>query len=159
MVLRTATKETPKAPASRPRGLLIIDGQESEAPAELVDAVLAGWEKKQRADAAKLEVDAANEDLIERLPEPCSVVIAGVCRASFSVRELVKIADPDRLKGILGTRYPDLVKSVMTHKPEDRLIAMASDGDEPLQPAIAACLAISESEAITWRAEKPKQPQ
>jgi hypothetical protein len=118
-------------------------------------AILVGWEAKQTLDVAKKAMDAANEAIMRALDGPASVVIPGVCRASYSVRQTVKITDPERLGAVLGVRFDDLVKTSTNHKPEERLVEMASDGDEPLQPAIAACLAVSESESVTWRAEKP----
>lgn len=153
-----AVKAVPPAAAQEvlPKGILIIQGAESAAPDSLVAAVLAGWRKKRSADSAKIEVDAANDALIEMLEEPCSVVIPGVCRASYSVREMVKVVDAERLGKILGPRYIDLVKEAVSYKPEARLVEMAADGDEPLQPAIASCLAVSSTDAITWRAEKPE---
>lgn len=139
-----------------PAGTLILDGEEYEAPAALVEAVLAGWTAKLAADAARAELDEANANLIAAMSDhgPGAVVVPGVCRATYVHRQAVKIDDPERLAKVLGERYPDLVKVSITQKPHDRLLEMAADADEPLQPAIAACLELSESDAVTWRAEK-----
>jgi hypothetical protein len=140
-----------------PPGNLIQDGQESAAPDELVAAVLAGWSAKQTADDAKTELDSCNASLVELMADigPGAIVIPGVCRCTVVHREAVKITDPERLAKVLGVeRYADLVKTSTSHKAEERLVEMAVDGDEPLQPAIAACLEIRESDAVTWRAEK-----
>ncbi|MEW6416183.1 MAG: hypothetical protein AB1482_13130 [Pseudomonadota bacterium] len=132
----------------------IIGRDESPAPAALVRAVLAAWEAKIAADDAKKVFDAAQEAVIDQLHSPCSVVIPGVCRMNYSVRQTVKVADPERLAAVLGERYGDLVVESMSYKAEPRLVSMSTDADEPLQPAIAACLKVSEAETLTFRAEK-----
>lgn len=132
----------------------IVGRSESPAPAALTRAVIAAWEAKIAADDAKKVFEAAQEKVIDLLHSPCSVVVAGVCRMSYSVRQIVKISDPERLAAVLGERYGDLVIESISHKAEPKLISMGSDADEPLQPAIAACLKVSESETLTFRAEK-----
>lgn len=128
--------------------------EEMPAGRDLTRAVLAAWEAKIAADDAKKVYDAAADAVIDLLHSPCSVVIPGVCRASYSVRQTVKIADPERLAAVLGERYGDLVVESITYKAEPKLVDMSVDADEPLQPAIAACLKVSESETLTFRAEK-----
>ncbi len=139
-----------------PAGTLILDGDEYEAPAALVEAVLAGWTAKLAADAARAELDEANAAIVAAMSNhgPGAVVVPGVCRCTYVHRQAVKIDDAERLERVLGERYADLVKTAVSHKANDRLLEMAADGDEPLQPAIAACLSIAESDAVTWRAEK-----
>lgn len=140
-----------------PPAYVVMDGVESAATEALIEAVLEGWQAKQDQDAAKARLDSANARLIDLIDGayPASIVVPGVCRASYSVRQTVKISDPERLEAVLGGRFLDLVKESVSYKAEERLVEMASDGDEPLQPAIAACLTVTESESVTWRAEKP----
>ncbi len=132
----------------------IVGREEMPAGRDLTRAVLAAWEAKIAADDAKKVFDAAAEAVIDLLHSPCSVVVPGVCRAIYSVRQTVKIADPERLAAVLGERYGDLVVESLAYKAEPKLIGMSTDADEPLQPAIAACLKVSESESLTLRAEK-----
>lgn len=132
----------------------IVGRDESPAPAGLTRAVLDAWQAKIAADDAKKVYDAAQERVIDLLSSPCSIVVAGVCRAIYSVRQTVKINDPERLAAVLGERYADLVAETLSHKAEPRLLEMSTDGDEPLQPAIAACLTVRESESLSFRAEK-----
>lgn len=141
-------------PLKLPDAVVIEDNAESPAGRELVRAVLAAWEAKIAADDAKKIYDAAAQALIDLLDSPCAVVIPGVCRASYSVRQTVKIDDAERLAAVLGERYDDLVAESVGYKAEPKLIDMSCDGDEPLQPAIAACLKVSESETLMLRAEK-----
>ena len=137
-----------------PHAVLLIDGQECQPTPEQVVAVLAGWSTKQDADAAKVDLDLANAAIIEQLGEPCSLVIPGICRASYSVRESVKVSDPAKLDALLGDRFEDLVNTTISYKPAPKLLEMVADGDNPLQPALANCLTSSNSESVTWRAEK-----
>lgn len=137
-----------------PHAVLLIDGQELTPAPEQVAAVLAGWSAKQDADDARAELDLCNTAIIEQLGEPCSLIIPGLCRASYSVRESVKVSDPAKLDALLGDRFGDLVNTTISYKPAPKLLEMATDGDDPLQPAIANCLTSSNSESITWRAEK-----
>lgn len=140
-----------------PQGLIIIDGVEQAAPPELVAAVLAGWAAKQAKDDATADLDGCNVSLMEMMSDAGhggAIVVPGVCRATLVHREAVKITDAERLQALLGPRWRDLVTESVNYKAEARLIDMATDGDEPMQPAIAACLEIKESDAVMWRAEK-----
>ena len=141
-------------PLKLPDCIVVEDGRESPASRPLAQAVLNAWHAKIAADDAKKVYDAAQDVVLDLLRSPCSVVLAGVCRASYSVRQTVKITDPDRLAAVLGERYGDLVAETLSHKAEPKLLDMSADADEPLQPAIAACLKVSESESLTFRAEK-----
>lgn len=132
----------------------IVGRDEAPAAAALTRAVLAAWDAKVAADDAKKVFDAAQDAVLDHLHEPCSVVIPGVCRCIYSVRQSVKIADPERLAAVLGERYEDLVVETLAYKAEPKLVSMSADGDEPLQPAIAACLKVAESESLSFRAEK-----
>lgn len=141
-------------PLKLPDCVVVEDGSESPASRPLAQAVLNAWHAKIAADDAKKVYDAAQDEVLDLLASPCSVVLSGVCRASYSVRQTVKITDPERLAAVLGERYGDLVAETLSHKAEPKLIYMSTDGDEPLQPAIAACLKVSKSETLTFRAEK-----
>lgn len=132
----------------------IVGRDEARAPGALTRAVLAAWEAKIAADDAQTIFEAARDRVIDLLSEPSSVVIPGVCRVAYSVRKTVKIADPKRLAAVLGERYGALVSETVSYRVEPRLVEMSADGDDPLQPSIAACLRVTESEALSFRAEK-----
>jgi len=152
---KVAKQETEKvAKAGLPAGVKIVDGVETALDAATIRKVMEGWEVKKKADALKEQLDAINAELIEAHGTGCALVVTGICRASLASRQTVKIADAERLEAVLGGRYPDLVKEKVSYQADDKLVEMACDGDEPLQPAIAACLCISQSESVTWRAER-----
>lgn len=142
------------AKAGLPAGVKIVDGKETALDAAAIRKVMEGWEVKREMDALKERLEAIQAELIEAHGTGCALVVTGICRASLSAREAVKIADAERLKSVLGFRFSDLVKTEVTYKPEQRLVEMACSGDDPLQPAIAACLTVGKSYAVTWRAEK-----
>ncbi|MEO1766767.1 hypothetical protein [Thiobacter aerophilum] len=131
------------------------DGGEITAlDAATIRLVMQGWELKKQIDELDAQIKAINAQLIEAHGAGASLIVRGVCRASITEREAVKIKDAERLKAVLGDRFGDLVKVEVAYKPEQRLIDMACDGDEPLQPAIGACLTVGKSASVTWRAEK-----
>lgn len=142
------------AKAALPAGVKIVDGNEMALDAASIRKVLEGWEVKKLLEDAKARLDAINAELVEAHGAGCALVVTGVCRASIAEREAVRIADAQRLQAVLGGRFDDLVKAEVTYKPEQRLIEMACDGDEPLQPAIGACLKIGKSQSVTWRSER-----
>lgn len=119
-----------------------------------IQLVMQGWALKKEIDELEAQLKEISAKLIEAHGVGASLVVHGVCRASITEREAVKIQDAERLKKVLGARFSDLVQVVVTYKPEPRLVEMACDGDEPLQPAIRACLTVGKSAAVSWRAEK-----
>jgi hypothetical protein len=137
-----------------PAGVKLVDGEQQPLDAASIRLVMKGWEVKKQLDSLKEALDEINAQLIEAHGTGCALVVTGICRASLAARESVKIVDAERLKAVLGFRFTDLVKTEVSYKPEAKLIEMACDGDEPLQPAIGACLSIGKSESVTWRAEK-----
>jgi hypothetical protein len=131
------------------------DGGEITAlDAATIRLVMQGWALKKQIDELDAQLKAIHAQLIEAHGAGTSLIVRGVCRASISEREAVRITDAERLKAVLGERFTDLVKVEVAYKPEQRLIDMACDGDEPLQPAIGACLTVGKSASVTWRAEK-----
>jgi hypothetical protein len=142
------------AKVALPAGVKIVNGGETKLDAATIRKLMEGWEVKKIIDEAKARLDAINAELIEAHGTGCTLAVTGICRASLAERESVKIADVERLKAVLGFRFTDLVKTEVSYKPEAKLIEMACDGDEPLQPAIGACLSIGKSESVTWRAER-----
>jgi hypothetical protein len=138
-----------------PRGEKIgNDGEIVALSAEDVRLLSQGWDIKMQIGNLEKALAEINASLIKAHGAGVSLIVPGVCRASIAEREGVKIKDAERLKAILGGRFGDLVKTVVDYKPEQRLVEMACDGDEPLQPAIGACLTVSKGTSVTWRAEK-----
>ncbi len=142
------------AKSGLPDGVKIVDGQEQPLDAATIHILMEGWNIKRTIDDAKARLDEINAQLIKSHGTGCALVVTGICRASLAARQTVKVADPDRLEAVLGDRFDDLVSESVSYKAEQKLIEMASDADDPLQPAIAACLSITESQAVTWRAER-----
>lgn len=141
--------------AGLPAGVKIVDGKDEVAlDAATIRKVMEGWEVKRIMDEARARLDAINAELIAAHGVDCALVVTGICRASLARRQTVKVADAKRLEAVLGGRYLDLVREKVSYQAEPKLIEMAVDADDPLQPAIAACLTISSSDSVTWRAER-----
>lgn len=148
-------KEAKVAKAGLPAGVKIIDGKEEVAlDAKTIRLVMEGWEVKRIIDEAKQRLEAINAALIEAHGTGCALVVTGICRASLASRQTIKVTDPDRLEDVLGARMLDLVDTRVIYTASDKLVEMATNADDPLQPAIAACLTISDGQSVTWRAEK-----
>lgn len=142
------------AKAGLPAGVRIIDGKETPLDAATIRKVMEGWEVKRIMDEAKARLDAINAELIDAHGTGVALVVTGICRAILANRQTVKVIDAKRLEAVLGGRYPDMVREEVSYKAEPRLVEMAMDADDPLQPAIAACLTVGESTSVTWRAER-----
>jgi hypothetical protein len=154
MARKAVSSDGVAAVETLPAGVKIVDGGQTPLDAASIRLVMKGWEVKKQLDSLKKQLDEINGQLIEAHGAGCALLVTGICRASLAARESVKIVDAERLKAVLGFRFTDLVKTEVSYKPEEKLIEMACDGDEPLQPAIGACLSIAKSESVTWRAEK-----
>jgi hypothetical protein len=128
---------------------------ETAASADLVEAVLDAWRAKLACDEADAAYKAAVEAVKAMVEAPCSIIVPGVCRAQYAVTTRVAVTHPETLETILGARYIDLVKVTEKVDATEQLIEMATDGDDPLAPAIRAALKISQGESFALRAEKP----
>ncbi|MDW8399833.1 MAG: hypothetical protein RMK90_14865 [Acetobacteraceae bacterium] len=140
--------------AAAPTGRVLRAGESTALDAASVRLLLEGWALKGQIEALEAQLRAVNERLIEAHGAGATLIATGVCRATITARESVSIEDAERLKGVLGFRFSDLVRTQVSYKPEGRLLEMAADGDEPLAPAIRACLKVGESVSVTWRAER-----
>lgn len=152
--VETAVETAVEAKAALPAGVKIVDCGESPLDAASVKLLIDGWAVKKQIDELEKRLNEINAMLIEAHGTGCALIATGVCRASLAEREAVTISDVERLRAVLGFRFSDLVKTEVKYKPEAKLIEMACDGDEPLQPAIGACLKVGRSSSVTWRAEK-----
>ena len=129
-------------------------GEVRALDARTIRIIQQGWHLKLRIEELQTQLNAINADLMTQFDEQANLVLPGLCRVSITEREAVKITDADKLRGVLLDRFGDLVREVVQYKAEPRLAEMACDADEPLAPAIRACLAASKAAAVTWRAEK-----
>jgi hypothetical protein len=145
-----------RAVAGIPAGEKIARDGGEVVPLDPADVrlVMQGWSIKKQIDELEAQLKAIQEQLIEAHGAGASLIVHGVCRASIAERESVRIQDAERLKQVLGFRFTDLVKTEVSYKPQPKLIEMACDADEPLQPAIGACLTVGKSATVTWRSEK-----
>lgn len=153
---QAAVKKDAAATVGQPSGYAIErDGGETRPlDAATVRALLEGWRVKREIEALEGTLKEINARLIEGFGDGMTLVVPHVVRATVTRRATLKVADPERLKSVLGGRFDDLVRESTSYKPEERLVEMVSDGDDPLVPSIRACLAVAESTSVTWRAEK-----
>ena len=143
------------APAN-PVGELIdrkTEARTALAP-EAIRLIMKGWELRKQLDEVEAKLKGINAELLAGFDSDASLVVHGVCRASIAERETIKITDANKLRGVLGERFDDLVQTSVNYKAEPKLLDLACSADDPLAPAIRACLAASLSRSVTWRAEK-----
>lgn len=133
-------------------------GNETPLRATVVRRVMEGWAIRREIEALEERLKALQNKLKEDFQSDggsISLIVPGVCRLSIAQRESVRITDPDRLQAVLGAgTFQSLVRAEVAYKPEPRLIEMSADADDPLAPAIRACLSVGASTACTWRTEK-----
>lgn len=132
-------------------------GEPQPLPAKMARLLLQGWQARRKLDEAEATLKAMNERIAQELGAGAVAAVEGVCRVSVAERRTVKVLDAVRLRGVLGARFDDLVKTTVSYKAEPLLQDMASDGDDPLAPSLRECLGVSSSVAVTWRADKPRQ--
>lgn len=140
--------------AGVPPGVKVVGKREVPLDAATIRKVLEGIAAKRRLEEAKERLEAINAELLQAHGTGCSLVVPGVCRASLSERVSVQVTDADRLRGVLGGRWVDLVDERVSYRPTEKLIELTSDGDHPLQAAVGECLTVSRSQSVTWRAEQ-----
>ncbi len=154
MAKTSSTKKPANGTEKMSSGVKIIDGAQMPLDEASVRMVMEGWSIKRRMEDDKSRLDAINASLMAAHGTGCSLVVSGVCRASLAERRTLKISDYERLGSVLGERLTDLVHEKVHWTPTDKLVEMAVDADNPLQPAISACISISESASVTWRPER-----
>jgi hypothetical protein len=71
---------------------------------------------------------------------------------NYSLRNDIKITDPDALKETLGKRFGDLVKTDVSYKPEPKLLDMIVDGDDDLGKQAAKAFTFKSTQAVSFRA-------
>lgn len=122
------------------------------APASLGELVQKGKDIKDMMDELKADLEAINAQILAEVPRWMEGtgtlhIIVDKVDCTVTLRDGVTIGDVDQLRTVLGNRFDDLVKAKVSYAPEAKLVAMATDGDEPLQRDIAGCLKIQEAKA------------
>lgn len=138
-------------------GVIVANGVETAASAEVVAALLAAWEAKLTVERLRDEYEMRVEGLKSLLAAPCSVIVPGVCRAQYAATTRVEVMHPETLEAVLGARYLDLVKVDEKVSPTPALIELSMSADDPLAPAVRAALKIKSGESMTLRAEAAKE--
>ena len=128
-------------------------GEQRRAGVVLTGLVMEGWALHTHIADLSEQLDAIKTKLLALMTDE-TLEVKGVCRAVAATTERVSIADAVALQSVLGERFGDLVKTDISHKPEPRLIEMASDADEPLRDALRACLKVGTTHSVKFLAEK-----
>ncbi|MCX8017386.1 MAG: hypothetical protein N2690_05750 [Rhodocyclaceae bacterium] len=139
--------------AGLPAGVKLTGGQQLPLDAASIRLVMEGWQVKRQLDEAKARLEAINAELVQA-HGACTLAVTGVCRVNIAERTTLKVEDAVRLRAVLGTRFDDLVTMRVTYTASEPLVQMATDADEPLQPALAQCLSAQTTTVVSWRAER-----
>lgn len=131
-----------------------LSGDITAADPALIRLAMQGWDIQRKIAALEEELGAIKTGLMAQMPAGNSLVVKGVCRVVVSEAQRLSITDPAKLDAVLGARFEDLVKRETVFKPEPKLVEMASDADEPLAPAIRACLKVGKTVSVKFAAEK-----
>ncbi len=135
-------------------GVMVVGKVETPLGRSQIKLVMEAWAIKQRMEADKKELDGIHARLLDTHGGGCALVVTGICRASLADRQTVKITELAALMKALGKRFGDLVNENVSYTATPKLLEIASDGDDPLQAQVAACLSIGHGQSVTWRAEK-----
>lgn len=130
-----------------------IDRREIPLDDASLNLIQEGWGIKEKIDELKDRLMEIQDELMARHGR-CSLVVPGLCRVSLTERQTVRVADPDGLAELLGSRMRDLVIMRTSFHPTPKLIEMAADADDPQSSDIAACLRAETTPVVTWRAER-----
>lgn len=129
-------------------------GEVAAADPALIRLAMMGWDFKKKIAELEDALKPIQAQLEEAIGAGASLVVKGVCRVVVSEAERVTIGDADKLAAVLGERFGDLVRQDTVFKPEPRLVEMSCDGDDPMAPAIRACLKVGKSTSVKFLAEK-----
>lgn len=138
--------------AALPAGVKRVGRTEVPLDAASIRLVMEGWEAQRILNEAQARLDAIRDELVAVHGEDCELEVTRVCRASITRRSNARISNVECLEGVLGARMLDLVEEQVSYVPKRQLLDMACDADDPLQPAIAACLEIDGGATVAWRA-------
>ncbi|MEW5972325.1 MAG: hypothetical protein AB1713_01040 [Pseudomonadota bacterium] len=149
----------PKAPI--PHGMVVDKqtGEASPAPERVVELVLEGLEKDQAVKPLTKRVTEIKAELKELVPANSVVTIDDLAEAPITLRQQVVIVDEAALKAALGKRFVDLVNVKVEYQPTEKLIAMASDADNPQADTLRACMDVKETLSISFKSLAPAKPK
>lgn len=137
-----------------PAGQIENDGLVCSADPGLVALASDGWIIKQKIEALQKELKGITDQIENSLGVGASLAVDGVCRVTISARESFTLADPERLRAVLGGRFEDLVDVREEYKLSDKLKELASNPDEPLAELLRECIKVKCSTAVTFRPGK-----
>ena len=144
----------PGAHRQLPAGQIENDGLVTSADPGLVALATYGWIIKQKMDALQKELKAITDQIEKSLGAGASLAVDGVCKVTVSARESFSIADPDRLRSVLGGRFDDLIDVREEYKLSDKLKDLASNPDEPLAELLRECITVKCSTTVAFRPGK-----
>jgi len=118
--------------------------------------VLEGWEAKRRIDEAKADLERINTRLLEAYGPGCNLVVSGHCCATLKPgADTAKVTDAEKLQGVLGGRFGDMVETTCSYKPLPPLLKIAVDADSPIAPLVHECVSVfTGKESVSWRAAR-----
>ena len=150
----TDSESNPVAARQLPAGQIENDGLVTSADPGLVALATDGWIIKQKMDALQKELKAITDQIENSLGAGASLAVDGVCKVTVSARESFSIADPDRLRSVLGGRFDDLIDVREEYKLSDKLKDLASNPDEPLAELLRECITVKSSTVVAFRPGK-----
>jgi len=151
---KAAIKEIKGLQVIHPAGIIKRAGGESALPENWTARLIQGWEMKELVAQIEKEFERINADIVATFAPGEVLIVPGVCRVSVASRSTTKVTDAERLAAVVGEgRFGDLVAQIVSYKPEQKLIDMAADADEPLGASLRECLSIKVTTTATWRAE------
>jgi hypothetical protein len=117
---------------------------------KLAEYVAQGRMIKRQMDAMREKLAALNNEIAAAVRTKMDgmgtahVLVDDIdCKVVF--KDKVVIADAMKLAEVLGPRFNDLVKVKESFNPEQRLIDIAVDADDPVSKGVQACLEIKEA--------------
>ncbi len=142
-----------KTPVPR---LISADGAEALLPRDIQNRVERAWAVQAQIEVLKAELDTHKALLEKLLPAGGRAEIPGLCSATLSLATTTRIADAERLRGVLGPLWAECVIEEVAYKPTAALQQLASDGDSPIATPIRDCLTVSVTPRLTLRALRPE---
>ncbi len=121
---------------------------------ELAQIAVRAWMMARAMDDLEEELKQLKAQLAQEIGAGRSLVVSTVCRVIVSATSSVSIADAEKLRELLGDRWSDLVTESISYKPSEKLIALASDADDPMSPAYRALLRVRIGTSVRILAEK-----
>jgi len=136
------------------RVLDMVSGEAEELGGELARLAARGLELKAAIAPLEAELKELTAAIQAAVEGGHKLELDGVGTVTLTNRQTVDINDPDRLRGVLGARFGDLVRETVKLTAEKRLLEMLA-GD-PLAPALGECMTVATGVSVTWKPEKSR---